>query len=84
MVKKFVEVYNSLNPVGLGACPSQPYAPPVIRLGLSELGLSAGELRKQDRNIKLQGQPFRVLVSRRRPGEVVTREELQQGLWARR
>ena len=50
--------------------------------GLFELDLSAGELCKQDRRIKLQDQPFQVLVLLlRRPGEVVTREELQQALW---
>ena len=54
----------------------------MIRFGLFELDLSAGELRKQDRRIKLQDQPFQVLVLLlRRPGEVVSREELQQALW---
>src|SRR5712692_9739744 len=61
---------------------SQPTAPRVIRFGLFELDLSAGELRKQGRNIKLQDQPLQVLeLFLRRPGEVVTREELQQALW---
>ena len=54
----------------------------MIRFGLFELDLPAGELRKQDRRIKLQDQPFQVLVLLlRRPGEVVSREELQQALW---
>src|SRR5712692_3451020 len=61
---------------------SQPSAPRVIRFGLFELDLSTGKLRKQDREIKLQDQPFQVLVLLlRRPGEIVTREELQQALW---
>jgi Tol biopolymer transport system component/DNA-binding winged helix-turn-helix (wHTH) protein len=61
---------------------SQPSAARVIRFGLFELDLSAGELRKQGRNIKLQDQPLQVLeLLLRRPGEVVTREELQQALW---
>src|SRR5205814_10141791 len=42
-----------------------------------------GELRKQGRKIKLQDQPFQVLaLMLRRPGEIVTREELQQALWS--
>jgi DNA-binding winged helix-turn-helix (wHTH) protein len=62
---------------------SQPTAPRAIRFGLFELDLSAGELRKQDREIKLQGQPFQVLVLLlRRPGEVVPREELRNTLWS--
>src|SRR5258705_5000988 len=61
---------------------SQQSAARVIRFGLFELDLSAGKLRKQDREIKLQEQPFQVLVLLlRRPGEVVTREELRNGLW---
>ena len=54
----------------------------MIRFGLFEADLSAGELRRQGRNVKLQEQPFQVLaVLLRRPGEVVTREELQRELW---
>src|SRR6185295_17888645 len=61
---------------------SQPTASRVIRFGLFELDLSAGELRKQGRNIKLQDQPLQVLERLlSRPGDVVTREELQQALW---
>src|SRR5690242_11516608 len=61
---------------------SQSSAPRVIRFGLFEADLSAGELRKQNRNIKLQYQPFQVLaVLLSRPGDVVTREELQRALW---
>src|SRR5205085_4016643 len=61
---------------------SQPTASRVIRFGLFELDLSTGKLRKQDREIKLQDQPFQVLVLLlRRPGEVVTREELRNALW---
>lgn len=61
---------------------SQPTAPRVIRFGLFELDLSTRELRKQDRNIKLQDQPFQVLaLLLSRPCQIVTREELQQALW---
>ena len=47
-----------------------------------ELDLSAGELIRDGRRIRLQGQPFLVLrVLLERAGEVVTREELQRQLW---
>jgi Tol biopolymer transport system component/DNA-binding winged helix-turn-helix (wHTH) protein len=60
----------------------QPAAQRAVRFGLFEADLQAGELRKQGRTIKLQEQPFQVLAMLlRRPGEVVTREELQQALW---
>jgi TolB-like protein/DNA-binding winged helix-turn-helix (wHTH) protein/Flp pilus assembly protein TadD len=47
-----------------------------------ELDLSSGELTRNGKQIRLQGQPFlvlRVLIDR--AGEVVTREELQRQLW---
>ncbi len=53
-----------------------------IRFGIFEVDLQAGELRKQGYKVKLQEQPFQVLVMLfERPGEVVTREELQKKLW---
>jgi len=53
-----------------------------VRFGLFEVDLRAGELRKNGVKIKLQEQPFRILVSLlRQPGEVVTREELRRELW---
>jgi TolB-like protein/DNA-binding winged helix-turn-helix (wHTH) protein/tetratricopeptide (TPR) repeat protein len=53
-----------------------------IRFGLFEVDLRAGELRKNGVKIKLQEQPFRVLVTLlQRAGEVVTREELRHELW---
>jgi serine/threonine-protein kinase len=52
------------------------------RFGLFEVDLQAGELRKQGFKIKLQEQPFQVLVMLlERPGEVVTRDELKRYLW---
>src|SRR5208283_5248266 len=54
-----------------------------VRFGTFEVDLCAGELRKSGLKIKIHGQPFEVLVALlERPGEVVTREELQQKLWA--
>ncbi len=53
-----------------------------MRFGTFELDLRAGELRKNGIKIKLQDQPFQVLkMLLERPGELVTREELQQRLW---
>ena len=57
-------------------------SPEVVRFGIFELDVAAGELRKQGRRINLQQQPCQVLaLLLRRPGELVTREELQQALW---
>jgi DNA-binding winged helix-turn-helix (wHTH) protein len=54
-----------------------------VRFGNFEVDLRAGELRKSGLKIKLQGQPLAVLaLLLERPGQVVTREELQQKLWA--
>ena len=54
----------------------------VVRFGAFEINLLSGELRKQGVKIKLQEQPFRVLVMLlEHPGEVVTREELRTRLW---
>src|SRR5260370_37735279 len=49
-----------------------------VSFGLFEADLQSGELWKAGRKIKLQSQPFKVLVALlEHPGEVVTREELQ-------
>ena len=54
----------------------------MIRFGVFEADLQAGELRKQGVRIKLQEQPFQLLlVLVDRAGEVVTRDELQRRLW---
>jgi cholera toxin transcriptional activator len=54
----------------------------IVRFGVFELDLSAGELRKNGVKLRFQGQPFQVLtLLLERSGEVVTREELQQKLW---
>ena len=53
-----------------------------VGFGLFEADLRTGELWKAGRRIKLQGQPFKVLIALvERPGEVVSREELQVRLW---
>ncbi len=54
----------------------------LYRFGTFEVDVRSGELRKQGRRISLQTQPFQVLVELlEHPGDVVTREELRQGLW---
>ena len=61
----------------------QPRSSRVVRFGVFEADLSAGELRKNGLKIKLQDHPFRVLAFLlERPGGVVTREELRQRLWS--
>jgi TolB-like protein/DNA-binding winged helix-turn-helix (wHTH) protein/Flp pilus assembly protein TadD len=53
-----------------------------VRSGLFEIDLSSGEVYKGGRRVPLQEQPFRVLAMLLdRPGEVVTREDLQTRLW---
>jgi len=53
-----------------------------VRFGSYEVDLSSGELRKSGVKVKLQEQPFQILVMLlERAGEVVTREELCQRLW---
>ena len=53
-----------------------------VRFGAFEVDVRAGELRRSGVRIKLQEQPFQVLVRLlERPGQVVTREELRHSLW---
>ena len=54
----------------------------VVRFGVFEADLRAGELRRNGRKIRLQEQPFQVLaILLERPGEIATREELRSRLW---
>jgi len=53
-----------------------------VRFGVFEVDLRSGELRKDGLKIKLQQQPFQILVTLLEyPGEVVTREDLRLKLW---
>lgn len=53
-----------------------------ITFGLFELDVHAGELWKAGHKVRLSGQPLKVLVVLLgRPGEVVTREDLQTKVW---
>jgi cholera toxin transcriptional activator len=54
----------------------------VARFGVFEVNLVAGELRKNGTRIRLQEQPFRLLVLLlERSGDVITREEITKKLW---
>lgn len=56
--------------------------PHTFRFGVFELNPSAKELRKQGMRIRLHGQPVEILTMLlERPGELITREELQKKLW---
>src|ERR1035437_2162311 len=52
------------------------------RFGVYEFNLLAHELRKHGVQVRLRGQPFDLLVMLlERPGQVVSREEMQARLW---
>ena len=62
--------------------PAPPQAPHILRFGIYEIDVRAGELRKSGVKLKLQEQPFQVLYMLvEHPGEIVTREELRNRLW---
>jgi len=53
-----------------------------LRFGPFELDARAGELRKHEMKIRLQEQPFQILVMLlERPDEIVLREEIRKRLW---
>src|SRR5579864_2317776 len=54
----------------------------VVRFGMFEADLRAGELRKSGVRVKIQDLPFRTLkLLLSRPDEVVTRDEFRRELW---
>jgi eukaryotic-like serine/threonine-protein kinase len=54
----------------------------VYRFGPFEVNAASGEFLKNGRRIKLQEQPYRILIALlENPGEVITREELRSRLW---
>ena len=58
------------------------FDPVRYRFGLFEVDLHAGSLLKQGRAVRLQEQPFRVLLALlERHGDLVTRDELRGRLW---
>jgi TolB-like protein/DNA-binding winged helix-turn-helix (wHTH) protein/Flp pilus assembly protein TadD len=60
-----------------------PRVADTLRFDGYELDVRAGELRKHGVRLRLRGQPLQVLeILLERPGEVVTREELQARIWS--
>src|SRR6266545_2420343 len=54
----------------------------VLRFGSFEVDIVSGELRRQGLKVRLQDQPFRLLVLLlERAGDVVTREAVREKLW---
>ncbi|HEV1993322.1 MAG TPA: winged helix-turn-helix domain-containing protein [Candidatus Acidoferrum sp.] len=61
----------------------QKSPPPILRFGVFEVNFSAQQLRKHGIRVRLAGQPLAILAMLlERPGEVITREEMQRRLWA--
>jgi len=55
----------------------------VVRFGVFQANLAARELRKHGVRVRLPGQPFCILsMLLEKRGEIVTREEMRQKLWA--
>jgi Tol biopolymer transport system component/DNA-binding winged helix-turn-helix (wHTH) protein len=54
----------------------------LVRFGVFEADLRSGELRRSGIRVRLQEQPFKLLTALlEAPGEVVSRESLEQYLW---
>jgi TolB-like protein/DNA-binding winged helix-turn-helix (wHTH) protein len=61
--------------------PSDPRRSP-LRFGVFEVDLAAGDLRRQGAKVKIHDRAFQLLLALlERPGELVTRQELQSRLW---
>ena len=61
-----------------------PDAPPArrFRFGAFEADAATGELRRKGVRVKLNAQPFQVLLLLlERPGQLLTREEISRELW---
>src|SRR2546425_10685215 len=83
MDRKKATVQAVLNYGGVAMpLPQTNQAGRIVRFGIFEVDLAAGELRKSGVRVRLQEQPFQVLAYLlQHPGEIVTREELRQKLW---
>lgn len=85
--KAFSEVITNLgerptSKAKVGEMPAIQSLAEKVRFDVFALDVQAGELLKDGRKVKLQDQPFRVLLLLlERAGEVVTRDELRQELW---
>ena len=59
-----------------------PPVKPLVRFGSYEFEPYSGELRRQGIRVHLEGQPLAILkILLERPGDLVTREDLQKELW---
>src|ERR1700741_2733867 len=66
------------SPVRVGS----PTKPNIVSFGAYEFNPHSRELRKEGMRARLEGQPLAILeLLLERPGELVTREELQKRLW---
>lgn len=62
---------------------NQPQSAARLAFGPFEVNAATGELRKTGIRIRLAGQPFRILLALLAvPGDLVTREQLRDQLWA--
>jgi TolB-like protein/cytochrome c-type biogenesis protein CcmH/NrfG len=79
------DVSQRVSPVRMNADTPLTGAPApgtTVRFAAFELDVRSRELRRGSTKIRLQDQPFEILrLMLERPGDVVTREELQQRLW---
>ena len=83
---RVVDSPTTIRSIAFGECTwgrdVQTQSGTVYRFGPFEVNASSGELLKNGTRLKLQEQPFQLLVILlENPGEVVTREELRSGLW---
>jgi cholera toxin transcriptional activator len=61
---------------------ASPARPNLVSFGAYEFNPISKELRKEGVRVRLEGQPLAILeILLDRPGELVTREELQKKLW---
>src|ERR1700756_1350788 len=61
---------------------TEPRPAPRYRFGVFEANAVTGELRRQGTRVKLNAQPFQVLLMLlERPGALLTREEIARRLW---
>lgn len=61
---------------------ASPAKPNLVTFGAYEFNPLSKELRKGGMRVRLEGQPLAILqILLDRPGELVTREELQKNLW---
>ena len=59
-----------------------PESSRIVRFGVFEVDLEAGELRRNGTQVRLQEQPFQLLaLLLERAGDIYSREDLRQRLW---